>query len=248
MKLFILAAGIGTRLWPLTKNTPKSLISLGDGTTLLERQITGVITSGLYNEIIISTGYKAEQIDAKIKDYQQDIKITTIYNPFYDVSNNLVSLWIAHYRMIEDDFMISNGDNLYNDGVYGKVLTDSKEVIQLTISYKEKYDEDDMKVNLDDMKNVIRVHKDIPINEADAESVGLVLVKGERCRTIYMNKVLQLVREKAYLDKFWLETFNALLKDGINIKTAEIDRNSWKEVDFHPDIDIIRKSLLNNTT
>ena len=53
MKLFILAAGKGTRLWPLTRNTPKSLIDISDGTTLLERQIEAAINSEIFEEIII---------------------------------------------------------------------------------------------------------------------------------------------------------------------------------------------------
>ena len=36
MRMFILAAGTGSRLFPLTKNTPKSLLDLGDGVSLLD--------------------------------------------------------------------------------------------------------------------------------------------------------------------------------------------------------------------
>jgi len=39
MKMIILAAGKGTRLGPLTKNTPKSLLDLGNGQTVLEKQL-----------------------------------------------------------------------------------------------------------------------------------------------------------------------------------------------------------------
>ena len=247
MKLFILAAGKGTRLWPLTRNTPKSLIDLGDGTTLLERQIEAAINSKIFNEIIIITGYKAEQIEAKIQEYRNSINMTTIYNPFYDISNNLVSLWVANYRMLEDDFMITNGDNIYKEHVFSKVykaLENEREVIAITIDYKENYDEDDMKMILDDKRNVLRVHKEIPIEETKAESVGLALVKGSKSREVFVNTIRSLIRNKEYLNKFWLEIFNSLVNSGYIVKTVEIDKNDWKEVDFHPDIETLKRLIL----
>jgi len=122
MKLIIIAAGSGKRLWPLTKNTPKSLILLDDGTTILERQILNAVKSKLFNEIIIIVGYKHEQIEAKIVHYKNEINISTVYNPFFDVSNTIVSLWTACCRMLEDDFMITNGDNIFREGVFNKAL------------------------------------------------------------------------------------------------------------------------------
>jgi len=244
VKLFILAAGKGTRLWPLTKNTPKSLIDLGDGTTILERQITTAIESKLFNEIIIITGYRAEQIDAKILEYGKNIKITTVYNPFYDTSNNLVSLWLAHYRMLEEDFIITNGDNIYKDNVLSKIVSDEAELIQVTVDFKDSYDEDDMKVKLDGSGNILRIHKDIALTESGAESVGLVLIKGARQRKAYVNKLCQLVKREEYINKFWLETFNSLIEDGVTIKKTAIDIQDWKEVDFHPDMESLKKLIM----
>ena len=244
MKLFVLAAGKGTRLWPLTKNTPKSIIELGDGTTLLERQIHTSIKSKIIDEVVLITGYRAEQIDAKILEYQKDIKISVIYNPVYDITNNLVSLWTAHYKMLEDDFIITNGDNIYKDNVFNKIQPQLKEIIQVTIDYKEHYDDDDMKVAFDEEGNIKFINKAISLNETSAESVGLVLVKGERSRTIFVNKILNLVRDKEYLNKFWLEIFNALVNDGVGLKKVEIHAQEWREVDFHPDVEILKKLIL----
>jgi len=158
MRLFILAAGKGTRLWPLTKNTPKSLLTFSDGTTILERQIENAIRNEFITEVIIVTGYKSEQIEAKIKDYKTRIPVTILFNPVYDITNNLVSVWVAHHLMTDEDFMITNGDNIYKNDVFQKIQTDKKDVIQLTVDYRESYDEDDMKVSFSDGR-VARVRK-----------------------------------------------------------------------------------------
>lgn len=241
MKLFILSAGKGDRLWPLTRNTPKSLIDFGDGTTILERQLENALQSGLFGEINIVTGYKSEQIEAKLKDYRSDIPINTIFNPVFDLTNNLVSLWAAHLAMLDQDFMVTNGDNIYIADVFKKVQTDRDEIIQITIDCKDAYDEDDMKVRLGQDRTVARVHKDIPPGETDAESVGLVLVKGEKSRRLFVNTMIQLVRDKEYLQRFWLEVFNALAEAGVAVQVAEIDQSEWQEVDFHPDVDVMKQ-------
>jgi MurNAc alpha-1-phosphate uridylyltransferase len=55
MKAFILAAGYGKRLLPLTKNSPKPLLKVGD-TSLIERNIEHILNSGI-SEIVINISY-----------------------------------------------------------------------------------------------------------------------------------------------------------------------------------------------
>ena len=66
MKVLILVAGTGSRLWPLTRNTPKSLLDLGRGLTLLETQLDAIKPSGV-TDIVLLTGYRSAQIEAKIQ-------------------------------------------------------------------------------------------------------------------------------------------------------------------------------------
>ncbi|EGP66078.1 hypothetical protein HMPREF9182_1116 [Streptococcus sp. oral taxon 056 str. F0418] len=61
MRAIILAAGMGTRLQPITLNTPKSLIKIEEE-TLIERQIRFLRERGV-EEIIVITGYLAEKFE-----------------------------------------------------------------------------------------------------------------------------------------------------------------------------------------
>ena len=61
MRAILLAAGMGTRLRPLTLTTPKSLVKV-NGQPILERQIEFLKEKGI-NEIIIVTGYLKEKFD-----------------------------------------------------------------------------------------------------------------------------------------------------------------------------------------
>lgn len=242
MRIIILSAGMGTRALPLTRNTPKSLLDIGDGVTLLERQIENIEKSGVVDEVVLVIGHLAEQIEAKIKFFKdRKIKVSTLYNPFFDSSNNLISLWLASPRM-DDDFMITNGDNVFEPDVFEQLYKNHNDGIFITTTVREKYTDDDMKVVLDDCV-VSRVSKEIKNEEANCESVGLALIKGKRYQKIFRDNMESLVRDKVYLNKFWLENFNALHSNGITVMPFEIDRKKWQEVDFHLDLEEARKLL-----
>jgi len=65
MRAMILAAGLGTRLKPLTESTPKALVRVKDH-TLLELQINKLKAEG-FDQIIINVHHFAEQIKNYLK-------------------------------------------------------------------------------------------------------------------------------------------------------------------------------------
>jgi len=67
MKYIILAAGKGTRVLPLTLNTPKVLLTLNSKVTLLDYQLNQLIKTKNCQEIIIVAGYKIDMIKQKCK-------------------------------------------------------------------------------------------------------------------------------------------------------------------------------------
>ena len=242
MKIIILAAGKGERLYPLTKNTPKPLIDLGDGETLLEKQLKSLSESQVIDEVIIVIGYLYEQVESKLKNFNTTMKISTLYNPFYDISNNLITLWLSKNEM-NQDFLITNGDNLYTSDVVRDLVNKTNDGIYVTICYRDDLGEDDMKVITDENGKILRVSKEI--EKSNIESIGLAKIKGEKYRKIYQEILEQLARNKNYINKFWLETFNILGERGVEIQSFEIDKDKWREVDFHFDIKDLKQLIKN---
>ncbi|MFQ7565678.1 MAG: NTP transferase domain-containing protein, partial [Clostridium perfringens] len=89
MRAILLAAGMGTRLRPLTLDTPKSLIEV-NGRPLLERQIEFLRERGV-EEIIVVTGYLAEKFDY-LKD-KYGVKL--VNNDKYDIYNNIYTMYLV---------------------------------------------------------------------------------------------------------------------------------------------------------
>lgn len=103
MRAILMAAGMGTRLRPLTENTPKSLIEV-NGMSLLERQIINLKEIGIH-EIIVLTGYLHEKFDDIVKKYN----LIKVINDKYDVYNNIYTMYLVK-DYLKDAFVI-DADN-----------------------------------------------------------------------------------------------------------------------------------------
>ena len=66
MRVVILSAGRGTRMLPLTRNTPKALLDLGHGITVIESQLNSIRDAGV-KEVSLVLGFLAEQVEAKVR-------------------------------------------------------------------------------------------------------------------------------------------------------------------------------------
>jgi choline kinase len=238
MRALILSAGRGTRMLPLTKNTPKCLLEIGDGDSVLEWQLKEIRKSPHISEIVIVVGYLASQVEAKLEPFIKDMKIEIVYNPFYDVSNNLISVWTAIHK-IDTDFIIINGDNIFNQKLLNTIMEDKREGFIIAIDKKEEYDDDDMKVIIENGR-IVRISKEVSNEKAAGEAGGFHKIVGRKYINLFKKVILRAIREPKSRNEFYLELFNRLADNGTVIEYVEVDRNDWAEIDFHPDLKIIR--------
>ena len=90
MEYVILAAGVGSRLYPYTKNTPKCLVKVSKNETVIERAVRLVKTFDSDASITVVLGFCSNQIKSLLGN-----KCKYIVNPFYKVTNSVASLWFA---------------------------------------------------------------------------------------------------------------------------------------------------------
>ncbi len=237
MRVIILAAGKGERLYPLTKNTPKSLLEIGHGKTVLESQLENIAGCGI-RDVTIVTGYKTEQIEAKVKDIDF-LDITICYNPFYATSNNLISAWLA-IRETSENFVLVNGDDVFKRNVLEGLLKCTND-ITMVIDRKEKYDEDDMKV-VTDGELVLKVSKEIPVEEANGESIGMILFR-RKGRSIIRETLERMVRVEENKKIFYLAALQNIMDKGYPVHFHECSPQDWAEIDFHSDLSFIRRHI-----
>lgn len=103
-----IAAGFGSRLVPVTLNTPKPLVRV-NGKRIIDGLIDACLAAGI-NEIYIVRGYLAEQFELLRLKYPN---IKFLENPLYNEANNISSALVARFLLsnayvLEADLLISN--------------------------------------------------------------------------------------------------------------------------------------------
>ncbi len=246
MKMIILSAGMGKRMYPLTQNTPKSLLDIGGGKTILETQLDAIRKCGQIDEVIITIGYLAEQIEAKLKKYK-DFKIKVIYNPFYDISNTLHSLWLA-LREVDSDFILTNGDNLFTSQLLDRLIDEKKQETICILVDKTKKDlrQLDTKVTFYNDK-VSQISKKIENVLDAAEAVGIMRFKDIGVNMV-KNMIEELIRDPSNRQEFHLEAINQLAKKFNNVGYLEVNPQEWAEVDLHTDLDMVKREIERKTS
>lgn len=107
-RIIFIAAGFGTRLVPITLNTPKPLVRV-QGKRIIDTMLDAALAAGI-EEIIIVRGYLSEQFDQLLYKYPN---IKFIENPAYNEANNISSAMCARYHfnnayICEADLIIKN--------------------------------------------------------------------------------------------------------------------------------------------
>ena len=118
-RAIIMAAGEGSRLRPVTLETPKPLVSV-NGTRMIDTEINALKSNGIH-EIYIVTGYKSEKFKAAFSD---DPDITILDNPYYLKGNNVTSLYVAR-DYLPGSFILEGDLNVFNENILDPAVSKS---------------------------------------------------------------------------------------------------------------------------
>ncbi len=237
MKAIILAAGRGTRLYPYTYDKPKCLLDIG-GISILEHQINQIRDCGI-NEVVIVVGFGFERVEDFLRNYDSlGMRINTLYNPFYQSTNSLVSLWIARGDF-DEDVVVMNGDDVYEIGVLDNALSVRDEKICLPIKRRTSYESEDMKVIIDDGR-ITKISKEISNGETSAESVGIRVFRDMGVELL-KRAVEEEMRNPGAEGKWYISSIHRLISKGYTIKPLDIGELYWMDVDCPLDLFRARK-------
>ena len=120
MQVLILAAGKGTRMGDLTKNSHKSLLMVNETESFLTRLLNQLNEYPIDN-IFIVTGYMNNEIEKIVKNYQ--VKITTVFNKFFESDTNIYSMKLALDSIdFNHDLLIIEADTYVDDNAIKKII------------------------------------------------------------------------------------------------------------------------------
>jgi choline kinase len=224
MKAIIMAAGRATRMLPLTKDKPKCILEI-KGKKILQHQIDVLKKCGVKN-IVVITGHEAEKIE---KEYGKELNY--VFNPFYNVSGMLITLWTARNEL-DDDILLMYSDILFNEKIIKKIL-DCEGDIALAVD-TSTVDKEAEKVIIENGL-ILEISKtNFDVKQADAEYIGLAKFSKKGAK-ILIKEMERAVRKN--INTYFIETIKNIINKNIKIMACDITGEKWIDIDFPEDLE-----------
>ncbi len=111
----ILAAGLGSRLRPLTNLCPKPLVKV-NGTPILHNALHNLQAVGV-EEVTIVVGYRKDAIQYACGSRFGTLEIKYVESPLFDRTGSAYSLWLAREALLSGDCFLLEGDVFFEEDV-----------------------------------------------------------------------------------------------------------------------------------
>lgn len=230
MKALILAAGLGTRLAPLTDDKPKCLVPV-NGKPILLKQIENLKMNGI-TDITVISGYRADILSQVVLQQHPDVKL--VESKEYAVTNNMYSAYLGIKAMFPDGklqpFYMMNADVFFDPSVICALVNDVRyDLIVVDIGH---YLEESMKVVEKDGR-LIAISKQIPLEEALGCSIDVYKFGTVGGRAFYQHCV-EYIEERKDLKKWSEVALHDALSDAV-FQACPLD-GRWFEIDNLEDL------------
>lgn len=228
MKALILAAGLGSRLAPLTNDCPKSLVKVNDQ-PILFHQIENLQKNGILDrDITIISGYLANIMHDAVHRYYPEINI--IESVDYANTNNMYSAYLGRDMMAGSAFLMMNADVYYDASVLEALLADkSPNAIVTDIG---TYIEESMKV-VEKNGCLQKISKQISREEALGASIDVYKFSNVG-GAAFLEKCREYIEDKQER-QLWSEVaLNDILSEVV-FKACPLN-GRWLEIDNHDDL------------
>jgi choline kinase len=233
LKALILAAGVASRLRPLTNSIPKCMLEVG-GISIIERTINNLIACDI-DEIIIVTGYYADKLKAFLTEKYSNLDILYIHNPIYDSTNNIYSLWLARDEVTNSQILLLDSDIIFDKRI-PELLVNSKHENGLALRSSDDIGLEEMKVTTGANSMVLEIAKTIPPENTAGESVGI-----EKFSKSFINKLYQvleiLIEDQKQVDKFYELAFQIAISEGQELYACDVGDLKCIEIDTPDDME-----------
>lgn len=231
MKAVILAAGLGSRLRPITNDVPKCMVPV-NGIRIIDKQIDNLIKTGV-KEVYVVSGYKHEVLYSHLKKHYPFVKI--VANPRYDQTNNMYSLFLTSEYLKEQEFLLMNSDVYYDDNIIAGML-EGNDCSKIACDCTQ-YLEESMKITFDGDK-INHISKKITEEDYYAVSIDVYRISSADSKVLFAEVEDSIIIRKD--ENSWTEVALDKIFDKCNF-TPYMINGRWYEIDNYDDLALAEK-------
>lgn len=225
MRYIFLVAGKGSRLQPLTLKHPKSMFKLDKKTTLIQRMVNLIKKLDQEAEIVIVTGHMHKSIEDALDG------VRFVYNPFYEVTNSIASLWFARDELVADNVVLIDGDIVMSEELMRDIvcMPVTKPMVLLDSSIKTDGD-----YNVEVSGNRVLVMSK-ELSSYYGEYAGIT--KLDRVSAFAMRLEMEKMVEEGYYNQWYEDVLVQLIFEAdFRLYYKDICDYEWTEVDCVSDL------------
>jgi choline kinase len=225
----LLAAGTGSRLFPLTKKSPKCL-TLVNEKSILERLVINLKRQG-FTRLVIVTGYEKECIMDFLGSKSGNLSIEYINSPLFRTTNNIYSLWIAR-NIINEPFVLLESDLVLNTTLLDKMIYPDKMAVAQMQPWLNG-----TTVSLNKQNQVTQFHNGTTDSYSDIryKTVNIYSFSLSSWRRIV--KRLNLYISEGITNCYYETVFSEMIDDkSLSFDSVSFDHKPWYEIDTIHDL------------
>jgi choline kinase len=230
----VLAAGAGRRLGPLTEDLPKTLLQIDGERSILDLAIANLKEAGI-DEVAVVTGFAAARVEERRAELEgrYGVKLELVFNDRAEIWNNAYSLWCAR-ELFTEGVLLVNGDTVHPASVEQRLIeARGKDIVIAIDDDLARLNEESMKVQLSEEGFMRRITKQLPMDVAGGEYIGLTLI--EPAAAGPLAEALQATWERDP-QLYYEDGFQEFVDRGGTVATAPIGAVDWVEVDDDDDL------------
>lgn len=231
MKAIILAAGVGSRIRPMTNNRPKCLLEIG-GHTILEMMLTHIQSCGI-SDVVFVLGYLKEQIQDYAKTKFPDLNYHFVTNKDYLETNTAFSLMLAKDLVKDCDFLKFDADVVFDKKILEKLIACEYSNC-LCIDKHIQLDAEEIKVVINDQNEVVQASKAVNPKSAIGESIGIEKINHKTAGLLF-SELEDMMKHSCNHQEYYEAAYERLIQKGVSFHALDITGLQWVEIDTKED-------------
>ena len=240
MKAIILAAGMGTRLRPITMSVPKCLVPV-NSRPILEHQLEALMLAGV-QDVVLVVGHLAELISGKYGASYGGMNIHYVQNHIYDRTNNIYSLWLAKQHL-NSQVLLLEADLVFEPELLQRLVQTPEPDVAIVERFQPYMGGTVIQANgLRASRMVLKAHQGDDFDYASAlKTVNIYKLSRELLQDEIVPQLDSYVAQQRY-DQYYEAVFADLIaKDVMRLAVLCAAPNRWAEVDTWEDLQAAEK-------